>query len=41
MCTKEFKNKECVSDGKYCAPNHTKDEFHRVTGRQIILEDLR
>ena len=40
-CTKEFKAQECFSDGKYCAPNHVRDDFNRVNGRDIILEDLR
>ena len=40
-CTKDFKDEECFSDGKYCAPNHVKDDFNRIAGRDIILEDLR
>lgn len=40
-CTKEFKDEECFSDGKYCAPNHIKDDFNRIAGKDIILEDLR
>ena len=40
-CTKSFKEDECFSDGKYCAPNHVRDDFNRVLGRDIIYEDLR
>lgn len=40
-CTKEFKEEECFSNGKYCAPNHIKDEFNRIEGRKIMMEDLR
>lgn len=40
-CTKEFKDEECFSDGKYCAPNHVKDDFNRIAGKDIIMEDLR
>ena len=41
MCSPEFKEEECVSNGKYCAPNHIKDDFHRVSGISILEEDLR
>ena len=40
MCSYEFKEEECFSWGKYCAPNHVKDDFNRVTGREILMEDL-
>ena len=40
-CTDQFKKEECFSNGAYCAPNHVKDDFNRVNGRDIILEDLR
>lgn len=40
-CRKDFKNAECFSDGKYCAPNHMKDDFNMFSGQDIILEDLR
>ena len=40
-CSESFKADECFSDGKYCAPNHIKDDFNRVRGRDIIYEDLR
>ena len=41
MCSDEFKFEECVSGGKYCAPNHIKDDFHRISGVTILEEDLR
>lgn len=37
-CEADFKKKECVSDGKYCAMNH---QGEYVLGRDIIMEDLR
>lgn len=37
-CEKDFKQKECVSDGKYCAMNH---QGQHVQGKDIIMEDLR
>lgn len=37
-CTDEFKEKECVSGGAYCAMNHNGDY---VDGKDIIMEDLR
>ena len=40
-CTADFKKEECFGDGLYCAPNHIKDQFHKVSGRDIIYEDLR
>lgn len=41
VCTDDFKKEECYADGAYCAPNHVKDDFNRVKGRDIIAEDLR
>ena len=41
VCTDEYKKEECFSDGKYCAPNHIKDDFNRIEGRKIMMEDLR
>jgi len=38
-CDKSFKRTNCVSNGKYCAPNHMQNDY--VKGRDIILEDLR
>ena len=40
-CTNDFKQDECFCNGKYCAPNHIRDDFNRVLGRDIIYEDLR
>lgn len=40
-CPKTFKDSECFSDGKYCAPNHMLDAEGRVKGHDIITEDLR
>ena len=40
-CTQNFKNEECVSSGKYCAPNHVRDDFNRIQGKDILEEDLR
>ena len=40
-CAPEFKKAECFGDGQYCAPNHIKDDFHRINGKDIIYEDLR
>ena len=40
-CAEDFKKSECLSDGKYCAPNHIKDDFNRVDGKDIVYEDLR
>lgn len=41
VCENSVKKKECFSDGKYCAPNHTSDDFHQIKGKDIIMEDLR
>lgn len=41
VCSKEFRNEECFYLGQYCAPNHIKDDFNRVKGRDILYEDLR
>lgn len=30
MCESSFKKEECLSDGKYCAPNHIRTEFMNV-----------
>jgi hypothetical protein len=40
-CDSEFKAKECVSDGKYCASPHKYQQGITFKGREIILEDLR
>lgn len=37
-CDSEFKRKECVSDGKYCAMNH---QSTYIQGYDVIMEDLR
>ena len=37
-CDADFKRKECVSNGKYCAMNH-KGTY--IQGRDILVEDLR
>lgn len=37
-CDSDFKRKECVSNGKYCAMNH---RGSYVQGKDIIIEDLR
>lgn len=37
-CDNDFKRKECVSDGKYCAMNHISQNQQ---GKDIIYEDLR
>ena len=37
-CDSDYKRKECVSDGKYCAMNH---RGTNVQGKDIIMEDLR
>lgn len=39
-CATDFKKDECFGNGKYCAPNHSKDSQY-VLGKNIILEDLR
>jgi hypothetical protein len=39
FCEDDFKVKECVSDGKYCAIMHGDSKY--VNGRDIIEEDLR
>lgn len=49
QCPKEFKEKNCVSDGRYCAfePRYMEafnlenDEEFKLTGRQVIMEALR
>lgn len=40
-CTPEFKESECIVDGKYCAPNHAYSVFSNEKGRDILAEDLR
>lgn len=40
-CDDEFKKKECVSNGKYCASPHKFQKGQTSKGRDIILEDLR
>lgn len=37
-CDAEFKRKECLSNGRYCAMNH-KGTF--IQGKDILIEDLR
>ena len=37
-CDNDFKKKECVSGGKYCAMNY---QSTYILGRDIIIEDLR
>jgi hypothetical protein len=37
-CDSDFKRKECVSNGRYCAMNH-KGSY--VQGKDILIEDLR
>ncbi len=37
-CDAEFKRKECLSNGRYCAMNH-KGTY--IQGKDILLEDLR
>lgn len=41
VCGHDYKESECVSNGKYCAPNHMMDFFSQVKGRDILIEDLR
>lgn len=38
QCETDFKKKECVSNGRYCAMNH-KSTY--IQGKDIIMEDLR
>lgn len=38
-CDAEYKRKNCLSDGKYCAMRH-QASLH-IDGREILLEDLR
>lgn len=38
-CTTQFKEKNCVSDGKFCAMQH--DNNIDLNGKEILLEDLR
>lgn len=40
-CQENFKKDECLSDGKYCAPNHAKTMFDNAKGKDVLLEDLR
>jgi len=40
-CDQEFKDTECVSDGRYCASPHRYMEGITLSGRDIVLEDLR
>ena len=37
-CDAEFKRKECLSNGRYCAMNH-KGTY--IQGKDILMEDLR
>ena len=36
---KDFKDENCISDGKSCAIKHSYND--ELTGREIIMEDLR
>lgn len=38
-CEQDYKTKNCVSDGKYCAMQH--DNNLHIDGKEIILENLR
>ena len=38
-CDAEYKHKNCISDGKYCAMRHLRNLD--LDGREILLEDLR
>ena len=38
-CGSDYKTKNCVSDGRYCAMRHAYNLD--ITGREIIMEDLR
>jgi len=40
-CSESFKEKECFSGGKYCAPNHGFMKGMNVKGIDILTEDLR
>ena len=40
-CATAYKQDECFSNGKYCAPNHNMLTDGYIKGRDIILEDLR
>jgi len=43
-CNQKFKNKNCVSDGKYCsiaAEMNEKELKAGVSGREQVMEDLR
>ena len=37
-CESDFKKRECISNGKYCAMKHTSNF---IKGVDIIMEDLR
>lgn len=37
-CDADFKKKECVSNGKYCAMNY---QSTYILGKDILIEDLR
>lgn len=39
QCIPVFKQRNCVSDGKYCSMQH--DLWSNISGREIIMEDLR
>ena len=38
-CDADYKNSECLSDGKYCAGQHKETGY--IRGREILFEDLR
>jgi len=40
-CEGQFVKEECMSEGKYCAPNHARTQFMNVMGKDILNEDLR
>jgi hypothetical protein len=41
-CDSDFKNKHCLSDGKYCAMNHEQSAANYLQqGKEIVMENLR
>ena len=38
-CDQDFKKKDCISNGRYCAMNHRGSQY--VNGKDILMEDLR
>lgn len=44
QCDSDFKRKNCLSDGKYCAMNHDSnslDSEETLDGSKIVMENLR